>query len=126
MTTINGFDTDQHLIPAVIRRAKQLGLIAAGRYLKNLTADEVAACAAAKFKLWLIDEGMGNRATFQRGEAGGHIDGQKAAIRAKVLGVTANTPIFFAIDYDATVSDVANIRAYLNGCLLYTSDAADE
>ena len=110
-----GFDADTQLTQATAARFVAAGYVAAGRYLKNLTMTEVAACAQAGLKLWLIDEGYGDAVVFARGTAGGLADGGKAKDRADALDAPPGSVIFFAIDYDAGQGDVANIKAYYGG-----------
>lgn len=117
----NAFDTPNALTPSYIGQVMSRGYIAAGRYIsgggawKHLLASEVAACKAAGFGLWLIDEGTGGLAQFKTGETGGHNDGVKAAGVATLMGAPAGTPIFVGVDYAAGASDVAFIRTYMSG-----------
>lgn len=118
--TISGFDADTLLTEAQMTRVMSAGYTAMGVYFTKSAIFSgmpafVQLCAKHGFRLWLIDEGMGNAAVFARGNAGGQADGRHAASMARDLGVPAGTPIFFAIDYAAGESDVANISAYYAG-----------
>ena len=118
--TINAWDAMTPPTLAQMKRGQAAGYIAAGIYFTKpqLRAELPAVfanCAATGFKVWLIDEGMGNAAVFARGEAGGFSDGTRASTIATMLDIPKDVPIYFAIDYDAGQSDVANIKAYLAG-----------
>jgi hypothetical protein len=108
----NGFDTDAPITAQNAKRCVAAGYVAAGRYLKNLTLAEIAACGQAGLKLWLIDEGTGSQAVFARGASGGQTDGTAAKSRAAALGAPSGAVIYFAVDFDTQQSDVANIQAY--------------
>lgn len=113
--TAKGFDCDTHLTAAIIQAAKAAGHIAAGRYLKNLTAAEVALCRQYDFGLWLIAEGMGDRATLRRGRAGGISDAAVQVRQALALGVPGAVPIASAVDFDAVADDLPLVDAYMDG-----------
>ena len=120
MTTLSGFDADTLLTEAQMMRVMSAGYSAMGVYFTKSAifpgmSAFIGLCAKHGFRMWLIDEGMGNAAVFARGEVGGRIDGQRSAGIAKRLGVPTGTPIYFAVDYAAGEADVPNISAYYAG-----------
>lgn len=120
MTTLSGFDADTLLTEAQMTRVMSAGYSAMGVYFTKSAifpgmSAFIGLCAKHGFRMWLIDEGMGNAAVFAHGSAGGRIDGQRAAGIAKRLGVPTGTPIYFAIDYAAGEADIPNISAYYAG-----------
>lgn len=110
-----GFDSDTQLTLTVIQRAQTAGLVAAGRYTKNLLPNEVALCRQRGFGLWMIAEGMGDLATMQRGQASGLADGRVAMTQANLLGAPTSVPIAAAVDFDAASANLADIDAYMAG-----------
>ena len=120
MTTLSGFDADTLLTEAQMMRVMSAGYSAMGVYFTKTAIFSgmpafIQLCAKHGFKLWLIDEGAGSAAVFDRGTAGGQNDGKRAANTAKNLGAPPGTPIYFAVDYAAGEADVANISAYYSG-----------
>ena len=111
-----GYDTATRLTEPVIIASLTAGYIAAGRYLKTLTAAEVALCARHGFGLWLISEGMGNLATIEQGTPRGQHDGAAAKALAEALEAPDTAPIFAAVDFDAVGSqEIADVEAYMGG-----------
>lgn len=108
---IKGFDTDSHLTREVITEALAAGDRAAGRYLKNLTPDEVQLCKELGFGLWLIDEKMGDWAYFQN--TSGHAAGTAAAQAALALGAPAGSWIANAVDFDASATQIPVIDSFM-------------
>lgn len=104
-------------------RPNPADIVAAGfggvlRYLspnagKNLTVPERDALRGAGLAIGLVWEWYAQRAN--EGQAAGAQDTQAALSQAAALGFPTNLPIFFAVDWDATPEQQANIDAYLNG-----------
>jgi hypothetical protein len=115
--TVNAFDAYSPSNADEMKRALAAGYVAQGVYFTkpNLQADLpafFAACAASGFKCWLIDEITGSAAVFAGKATQGMVDGQNAARLAEKYGAPPGTSIFFAVDFAAQQSDVANIQAY--------------
>lgn len=94
---------------------KAAGYTAVGRYLggslsKDITRAEAAALHAAGLSIWLVFEGVANRAT--SGQTGGEADAYAAKSAAAAIGYPTSCPIFFAVDFDANPADV---RPYFEG-----------
>ncbi len=105
-------------------------IVAAGykgvlRYLspnagKNLTTDERDALRAEGLAIGLVWEWYAQRAL--EGHDSGVQDAQTALTQANALGVPAEVPIFFAVDWDATEAQQVNIDDYLNGAKTILGD----
>lgn len=111
----NGFDCDVHLSGLLVQDAKAGGIVAIGRYLKNLLPSEVAYCKQYGMGLWLIYEGMGDAATMSGGYARGLSDGHIAARQANLIGAPTSVPIAAAVDFGAETADLSDIDAYMSG-----------
>lgn len=112
-----GLDTCARLTADNAARARAAGLDFVGRYLvpesyaKALTAAEARIIHEAGLAILLCWETTA--AAIRQGAARGAADGAWARQIAQSMGVPAGTIIFFAADYDAPVSDYADIKAYL-------------
>lgn len=104
-----------------ITRLKSLGtaanpVVGVIRYVspaagKNLSKDEYAALKAAGFAVGLVWEGGANGAL--GGQAQGTQDGQRANAQADALGYPKNAAIYFAVDFEATASQIPTVLSYL-------------
>ena len=113
---LKGFDTDTVLTEAVVLNAVKAGMGRFGRYLKNLTAAEVALCAKYGASLWLISENLGDLATVAQGLPRGRVDGAAARLAAAALGAPATVPIFAAVDFNAVGStQIGEVDNYMDG-----------
>jgi hypothetical protein len=126
-----GSDSDGMGDPALRRgvdyswaRPSPDGIRAAGytfavRYLshsttgKNLTVDEAAALLAADVHLVVNWEDAAMDAL--EGRARGASDAAEAQRQADALGMPADRPIYFAIDFDASVAQQAALDDYFDG-----------
>lgn len=92
------------------------GYVGAGRYIalgtsnKHLEHAEVRALHAAGLGIWVIGEGLANRAT--AGHAAGVTDARAVLAAANALGVPKACPLFLAVDFDAAPDAV---RPYFEG-----------
>jgi hypothetical protein len=98
-------------IPALAKA----GVKFAARYLshdttKNLTATQAHSLAAHGIDCVVVWETTANRAT--AGRSAGMADAQAASVLARRAGMPASKPIYFAVDFDATV---AQVQAYFDG-----------
>lgn len=94
------------------------GVQFACRYLshdpgKNLTRAEASALAAAKIWSVVVWETTAKRAL--AGKAAGAADATAALAQARTCGMPANRPIYFAVDWDVTSSQIPAVNAYLDG-----------
>ncbi|MGI5233787.1 DUF1906 domain-containing protein [Actinoallomurus sp. CA-142502] len=104
-------------------RPSLAALLAAGktfvcRYLshspsKNLTAAEARGLSEAGVWIVAVWETTAKRAL--DGKAAGTTDARDALSQAQVCGMPDGRPIYFAVDWDATVSQQSAINAYLDG-----------
>jgi hypothetical protein len=98
---------------------KKAGVKFVCRYLshdttgKNLTRSEAEKLSDAGLWIVVVWETTAKRAL--SGRSGGKADAEDAARMARALGMPADRPIYFAVDWDATASDQAAINAYLDG-----------
>lgn len=113
MTETRGVDySDARPAPALLVAA---GYVGAGRYIALGTSDKLLSPAEAHtlrrhgIKLWLVAESTANRAL--AGHAAGVADAQAALKAANALGAPAHTPIFAAVDFDASWAQVADYLA---------------
>jgi hypothetical protein len=80
---------------------------------KNLTRDECLAYLAAGIDVGLVWETTSQRAL--AGRAAGATDGAEARRQAGVLGFPASRPIYTAVDFDASTTDLTNsVGPYLD------------
>jgi hypothetical protein len=116
-----GFDTPRN-VASLVGAIAGAGNDFVGRYLSQSTwkvvdATEASAIAAAGIALVLLYEDGPTAATyfsFGRGQS----DGLRAAQQACLLGAPADTAIYFAVDYDASSTDISGpISQYFTGVL---------
>jgi len=120
VSTTSGFEVDGPATPSLgcIQRQqlqrRQITFIV--RYLRDLTRPEARAITAAGLQIvscWQLGPQQ-QRPYFTR--ARGLTDGRRAFTAAQAIGQPANTPIYFAVDYDAfTDQDRAAVLAYFEG-----------
>src|SRR5690348_10887246 len=97
---------------------RKAGVRFACRYLshdkgKNLTAAEAKQLAAHGIDCVVVWETTANRAL--AGRAAGQADAREADRQAKLCRMPAGRPIYFAVDFDATVQQQPAINAYFEG-----------
>jgi hypothetical protein len=98
---------------------KNLGAEFAGRYLshdttgKNLSRAEADELAAAGIRVFVVWEDAADRAL--AGRTAGIADALEASLQAQACGMPGDRPIYFAVDFDAAPSQMADIMAYLDG-----------
>lgn len=95
-----------------------LGVTFVCRYLshsssKNLTAAEARALSSAGIWIVVVWETTAKRAL--DGRTAGATDAGDALAQAQGCGMPDGRPIYFAVDWDASVSQQAAINAYLDG-----------
>lgn len=78
---------------------------------KNLSPDEYAALKAAGFAVGLVWEGGASSAL--GGRAQGASDGKRANAQADALNYPGNAAIYFAVDFQATSSQMPTVLDYL-------------
>jgi len=105
MTYSRGLDAATILTPYAKTIAER-GFAAAGRYLKSLTSEEIAALHEAGVAVWLIFETTATRAL--DGTAAGQVDGAKARSHAEALAAPAGTAIYATVDVDVSASSDAD------------------
>lgn len=116
MTSIPGVDYAwSHPGGAALAAA---GKAFACRYLspdssKNLTKAEADDLAAHGIWAVVVWEGTASRAL--AGKAAGATDAKTASVQAVAAGMPSSRPVYFAVDFDATVADQTYINAYLDG-----------
>lgn len=87
---------------------------------KNLTASERDTLRSAGLAIGLVWEWYAQRAN--EGHDAGVQDAQAALAQANGLGFPEDLPLFFAVDWDATPEQQANINAYLEGAKTVLGD----
>jgi hypothetical protein len=98
---------------------KQKGFGFAMRYYsrrrrrKNLTLPEARALVKAGLKLGVVFEETAKRSLL--GRATGIDDAKSAHASAGVIGQPPNTPIYFAVDFDAKPVEIPTIKKYFEG-----------
>lgn len=96
------------------------GYIAAARYVsepgrrKNMTPEETRALTVAGLSVVTVFETSTTRTL--GGRTAGREDGVKAAQQAEACGAPADSPIFFAVDFDARPQHHDVIADYFRGC----------
>src|SRR5262245_51573698 len=80
---------------------------------KRLTKAEVGRIGAANLGLVLVFEGTAGRA--RQGLRAGEADGMYAANSVISLGLPPDSPVYFAVDFDAKPGEQAAINQYLQG-----------
>ena len=112
-----GIDCASKLNATTANNAKTAGYSFAGRYLvpedysKALTKVEAQAISNAGMRILSIWETTADRA--RSGAAAGAVDGQRALICARNIGIPTTGYIYFAVDYDAGDGDFPLIAEYL-------------
>lgn len=81
---------------------------------KWIHADEAQALAAAG--LWIVANAEGSAAGLAGGYTAGVVWAQKAKSWFKSIGMPANRPIYFSIDYNTDSGDWATLEAAMDGC----------
>jgi len=97
---------------------KSAGIGFVCRYLstdpsKNLTATELSALHGAGISVVLNWETTAQMAL--RGYQGGLADGRTARAQAQALGAPASVPIYYSVDFDATLAQISTVLDYLHG-----------
>jgi hypothetical protein len=80
---------------------------------KTLTRAEAETLTAGG--LWIVAVWESTAARALAGTGAGQADAVEALRQAKALGMPADRPIYFAVDFDAQPSDQPKIDAYLSG-----------
>jgi hypothetical protein len=114
--TVKGCDYAFATVPVPALTAA--GVRFACRYLstdpaKNLTASERDALHAAGISIVLVWETTGTSP--KSGHAAGLAEAKTARAQATVLGFPANLPIYYAVDFDPTTAQLAEVLDYLHG-----------
>lgn len=126
-----GVDTSTNTIDSIgCLAANSIAFV--GRYFarsgaKRLTVDEAARLGTAGIKIVAVwEDGKPTSATyFDR--AKGLRDGKDAHNMAKAMSQPDGTPIFFAVDYDASPEDINGvIKQYFEGVQAALDDAASK
>lgn len=105
-----------HPTPAQLKAAG-IGFVC--RYLstpgnpKNLTRTEATGLRAAGILIVTVFETIAKRALF--GHGAGKADAVSALAQGMTCGMPKGSPIYFAVDFDATPQQQAAINAYLRG-----------
>lgn len=123
---IKGIDCAAPLTAEKARIFKDLGYEFVGRYFcpdtpgnwKRLNKPEAKAITDAGLRLLCVWETTAARAG--EGMAAGAVDGARAYNQALELGVPTDGIIYFAVDYDAQVSELDTIEAYLRAARAQT------
>jgi hypothetical protein len=97
---------------------KAKGYTFVARYLshspaKNLSASELADLRESGLAIVLVWETKADRALSGRG--GGFQDATEALAQAQALGMPNDTPLYFAVDFDAQESQQGAVTDYLRG-----------
>lgn len=106
---MRGLDADTILTPYA-QQIADAGFTDVGRYLKNLTAEEVAALHAVGLGIWLIFE-RGAEDVLD-GDAQGAADGTIALAQAQALGVPAGVAIYATADTDLSDAQATVAESY--------------
>lgn len=120
---ILGVDTAARISVSVADKLAAEGVKFVGRYLvpesywKALTAQEANDIRKAGLAILLCWETTANRV--KEGAEAGQKDGLQAYTLANRLGVPKGTVIYFAVDYDAQVSDMDTIDDYLRAAQVW-------
>jgi hypothetical protein len=123
-----GFDTTENCAPQAAA-IKAAGYDFVARYLsqsswKRVTASEAGALKTAGLAIVFVYEDAPTGADyFSNGR--GQVDAARAAQQAGALGAAAGTTIYFAVDYDASESDLSgSIVPYFQGIVSGITSAA--
>ena len=119
-STTSGFEVDGPATSSIAcilgSRLKNRPISFIARYLRDLSRTEAHAVSDSGLLIvscWELGHPT-ERAYFTRSQ--GSIDGGHAFAKAKAIGQPANTPIYFAVDYDASLrQDKAAILDYFEG-----------
>src|ERR1700723_2158160 len=104
-----GLDADTILTPYIAAIA-QAGITRVGRYLKNLTAAEVAALHATGIGVVLIFEAGSENVL--GGAAQGTIDGKRALAQAQALNAPDDVAIYVTADTDLSAAQASVAEDY--------------
>lgn len=121
---MKGIDCVTRLNAKTAATAKSLGFSFVGRYLvppgmgKELTRAEAEAISGAGLGLLCVWETYANRAV--EGEPAGAVDGAKAYQCAREIEMPETGIIYFAVDFDASPSQMDSIAGYLRGARAQT------
>ena len=121
-TTIatTGFDTSHQLLGGKAAAAVQRGYTHVGRYLvgengKYLCAPEIAELRTAGLRLAPIYQRFNDKVA-DLTRANGMTEGLEALVRGRVLGLPAESIIYFSVDFDATGDVVSGaVAEYFGG-----------
>lgn len=118
------FDTSTRLSANTASAMKSAGFTDVGRYLTNattgtldkkMTPEEILILQDAGLKVFPIYQTYGGAASYFTRQQG-VLDATAASDAAEGLGFPANTCIYFAVDYDALMTDITdNIIPYFEG-----------
>ncbi|ULL18178.1 DUF1906 domain-containing protein [Paenibacillus sp. H1-7] len=113
-----GFDCATPLTESTAAAFKRDGYVFAARYLvpsswKALSRSEVEIISNAGLQIVSVFETTANRAL--GGRAAGLSDGATAMALAAQMGQPAGSAIYFAVDFDATPTQMATIIEYIKG-----------
>lgn len=111
-----GFDTTSNVTPH-IQAMKNAGFTFVCRYYshsawKNLTPAEAKAISGEGLYIVAVWESAGDHASFFT-QAQGELDGESAYAFGQMIGQPFDTPIYFAVDYDADPH--VGVSEYFNG-----------
>lgn len=121
---MKGIDCVTRLNAGTAARVKAAGFDFVGRYLvppgmnKELTRAEAEAISGAGLGLLCVWETYANRAL--EGEPAGAVDGAKALQCAREIDMPESGIIYFAVDFDASPSQMDSIAGYLRGARAQT------
>jgi hypothetical protein len=116
VTPQKGADCDANLTDEICAAAVTSGIVAFGRYSKNLTVAEVALCTKYNLGLWLISEpGDGGWDRISQGAPEGGRDAATAIAQAKAVGFPTGLPIFAAFDFSAAEANIKASQSYMDG-----------
>ena len=121
-TTIatTGFDTSHQLLGGKAAAAVQRGYTHVGRYLvgengKYLCAPEIAELRTAGLRLAPIYQRFNDKVAYLTRD-NGMTEGLEALVRGRVLGLPAESIIYFSVDFDATGDVVSGaVAEYFGG-----------
>lgn len=107
--SVTGMDTTTALTPSTAAQRYAEGYRVVGRYLtvegKSIVAGELDVILGAGMAVVPIFQNYNNGPSYFTYELGAD-HGRQAALRARQLGFTSGTVIFFAVDYDAFEAEI--------------------
>lgn len=123
-----GLDTSYEIGPKTAIKLKDMGFTFAGRYIvasssaTQLTKNEAIAISDGGLYVFSICQRQNNYASYFTSQQGTK-DAEDAIANAKAIGQPNNTPIYFVVDFDATLSQIEDyitpymqaVVAVLNG-----------